>query len=225
MPVLTNPVVGTALVALLLAWVGVMSTLAAYLVARIRKAEFDLNGVGAKTDGLARAVGGGAGAVGAPVWLQGSDLLPSGARPEKWGQECGEECVSMAVQALHGVPTIADGLRALLRGPQGGALTGPDDITALLGLCNVRSTARAIPGADLARAVQQIAARGRFVIALGYWVSPQYLHWCLVHNASVNSWTANDPLRGLVNDQWAWVQQRYGGQIVEITQGRDAPQA
>ena len=225
MNVLADPGVRGALILLALAWLAALTALARYALARIQKAEHDLNGVGAKADAAARQVGGGAGVPGAPVWLQGGDLLPSGARPALWGQECGEECASMVVQAVHGVPTIADGLRALLRGPAGGAMTGPGDLVALLGLCNVRAVGRAIPATDLPGSVQQSVTRGRFVIALGYWVSPNYLHWCLVHNASPNGWTANDPIRGLVNDSWAWVGPRYAGQIVEITQGRDiAPQ-
>lgn len=225
MNVLTNPVVVGALVALGLAWVGVLSALAAYALARIQRAERDLNGVGAKADATARAVGGGPGAVGAPVWLQEADLLPNGQRASLWGSECGEECVSMAVMSIHGVPTIADGLRVLLRGPQGGALTGPADIVDLLALCNVRGVARAVPVDNLPGVVQQAAQRGRFVIALGYWVSPSFLHWALVHNASGNGWSANDPIRGMVNDAWGWVGPRYAGKLVEVTQGRDGTPA
>ena len=221
MNVLANPVVNAALVALLLAWIGVVSAGAAYVLARIRKAEADINGVGAKADVAVKAVGAGPGALGAPAWLQGADLLPNGHRPAAWASECGEECVSMVVMALHGVPTIADALRVLLRGPSGDALTGAGDLVRLLALCNVRAVAREWPTGDLRGQVQATALRGRFVIALGTWVAADTLHWTVVHNASSNGWSVNDPWRGMVNDGWPWIEERYAGACVEITQARD----
>lgn len=216
--------------ALALAWIATLVTIATASTAawlKLRQMAADINGVGARATtahqtaaaALARTGGGAAAARPRPVptWNQLDDPLPDGSLAVMRAQECGEECVAMAVMAVHGVPLSADAVRALLRGATGAALTDGAALVEALLLCNVAaSTDSADRDAVQERTTSALTNR-RLILLLGYWVDPSVLHWICVVAIAPGGVDVNDPWGGRRRHfSWTDLARLYGGQIVEV---------
>jgi hypothetical protein len=162
----------------------------------------------------------------APVWNQLNDVLPDGQQDPYATTDCGEESVAMAIAACGGPSLPAGVLRQLLGGVDRPGMTTARDLSYLLSLFKVSNHPRQADP-DAAWTEWQHSYQAKYlVIALGYWVSPGFRHWCLIRETDSAALVLNDPwggqVRTLSRDQ---AQRLYCGEYVHIDQAVTAPAA
>lgn len=160
----------------------------------------------------------------APAWNQLDDPLPDAAQDPYATTDCGEESTAMAIAACGGPNLPAGVLRQLLGGPQRPGVSSAPDLSYLLGLFKIPSHPR-MCDADTAWIEWSHAFdAGKLIVALGYWVSPGYLHWVLIRQTGPQEITFNDPWGGLVRKMdKPTAQKLYAGTYVHIDASISAP--
>lgn len=169
-------------------------------------------------------VGAGRAPLAAPVWNQLNDPLPDAQQDPQATMDCGEESVAMAIAGCGGPSLPAGVLRMLLGGPGRPGTSSATDLVYLLGLFGIKAHARQAD-ADTAWTEWQHSFDAHYlVLALGYWVSPGYLHWVLVRETSPDVLTFNDPWGGIERTLTkATAQKLYAGLYVHVDQAVSAP--
>jgi hypothetical protein len=232
---LANQAFDTALTALLTACGVFLAAMAGYLKVRTQQAAqgakldavaSQLKGGGAPTTIVAvpPAAGAGRAPLAAPAWNQLNDVLPDGQQDPYATSDCGEESVAMALYACGGPNLPAGVLRMLLGGPGRAGTTTAAELAYLLALFGVKAHVRQADP-DAAWTEWQHSYQARYLaIALGYWVSPGFLHWVLVREADEGHLTFNDPWGGQVRTlEKQEAQKLYGGVYVHVDQQVSAP--
>lgn len=165
------------------------------------------------------ASGSGSRLLAAPVWNQLDDPLPDGNLDPQAAMDCGEECVAMAVAACGGPGIPAGVFRALLGGPQRRGSTTAADLSYLLTLFGVANHPRQADPDAAWTEWQHSDVAGFLAIALGYWVTPGFLHWVLVRACDPGTVQFNDPWGGSLRSlDRATAQKLYAGQYIHIDQ-------
>lgn len=161
--------------------------------------------------------GGGGGPALPPVLNQLAQRGPAADVGLAAQNDCGEECAAMVVRAKTGVPVTGGFMRLLLGRATAEARTWAMDICAMLSECGISSHPRMVDAATAATEIGRNIDAGHYSIVLGYWISPEFLHWRLVTNRDIaGGFDANDPYGGFRAVLGSDFATKYAGQYVHI---------
>lgn len=170
------------------------------------------------------AAGAGPRPLAAPAWNQLDDVLPDGMQDPFATTDCGEESVAMAIAACGGPPLPAGTLRMLLGGPNRPGLSDARALVYLLGLFGITAHPRQCDADAAWLEWQHSYKAGYLVLALGFWVSPNFLHWVVVRETVEGTCLLNDPWGGLQRTLLkSEAQKLYGGWYVHLDEPVTAP--
>lgn len=161
--------------------------------------------------------------LGVPLWDQLNDELGDGNQDSQRFDDCGEECCSMAIASIRGVPVAAGYLRYLIHGDNGTGLTNANDLARIFWECKMGSTERFTNDKGVKQDLVNCALSGQLVVVLGnyYLADPSVLHWVLAVDSDQLGVIVHNPWQGL-RQRWAWSDflARYCGQHVITSEKR-----
>lgn len=150
--------------------------------------------------GSSLSVGGSSGGTGPltwlPLWRQTAGVLPDGSPDPQAANDCGETCVAMVLAALTGVLMEPGMIRQQLGGVGRSGLTTGNDLVQALAINHVTAVAQDYVPEGAWEACDTAWEHGYPVIALGHWMSPDYLHWMLLDNKVAQWLVFIDPWTG-----------------------------
>lgn len=151
-----------------------------------------------------------------PAWNQLDDPISTGALPAQRTQECGEEVAAEIIMWKHGVPMSADALRALLKRPDGSALTTAADVAGILHVCNTNGEPHAMSADDAQKTIRLETGAGRPVAVLVKVPTGGY-HWLCAYSSDDQFCHYNDPWGGVrISQGWPALLGRYAGSLVTV---------
>lgn len=143
-------------------------------------------------------------------------LLPDGSPDPAAATDCGEACVSSVLRAIRGLDLSPGCIRQSMGKAQSDGRTTGEDLRSFLQLTGIRSRVQSASGAYKAGVTRPLH-RGRYVILLGYWDGPGFLHWVVGYGAHPHGLWVMDPWPGRHTFiPWSDVTQLGEGTIVHV---------
>jgi hypothetical protein len=123
-----------------------------------------------------------------PIIGQNWPTLPDGQLDRTAAYDCGETCAAMAIRAINGIYLAPGCIREALGDP-----SGYTDEAQIQWVINRMVGMHAEPTSGDWQDMQNLRMNGRYVIALGMWLTGLGEHWMLFYHATGTQLVAHDP--------------------------------